>query len=261
MSYSNSSNTTSSKLSPAQIYGDANLIFIRYHAQIETKPNGQKKIGGIRPAFSKIKEQINYKSGSGDYYSLLMGREFKPGRWSILLDFDNKADDVSQSGVVLAKEILNMDQYDAPKQKTPSGGLHYIFYVDAQQKEHITSRTTITYQDAVYNMDVKFKNGLCNCAPSKIEGYGKYTWTKGSAERLKNIPKLPDELFDMIKKAPPNRQRPPKPPLPLEGPLRHPRPQQQPQPPPPKSFRISRLSAAASPSPSWTTTPPGSEWA
>ena len=64
MSYSNSSNTAS-KLSPAQIYGDANLIFIRYDAQIETKSNGHKKIGGSRPAFSKIKEQIKYKSGVG----------------------------------------------------------------------------------------------------------------------------------------------------------------------------------------------------
>jgi len=192
--YSNSSNTTTSKLSPAKIYGDAGLIYIRYHAQIETKPNGHKNISGTRPAFSKIKEQIDYSSKSGDYYSLLMGREFKPGRWSILLDFDNKDDETSQSGLVLAKK-LNMDQYDAPKQKTPSGGLHYIFYVDAQQKEHINSRTTITHQGVVYNMDVKFKNGLCNCAPSKIEGYGKYTWVKGSAERLKNIPKLPDELF------------------------------------------------------------------
>ena len=130
-----------------------------------------------------------------------MGREFKPGRWSILLDFDNKADDASHSGLDLVKK-LNMDQYDAPKQKTPSGGLHYIFYVDAQQKDHITSRTTIPNQGVVYNMDVKFKNGLCNCAPSKIEGYGKYTWTKGASERLKNIPKLPDELFEMIKVAP-----------------------------------------------------------
>ncbi|MFM7851135.1 MAG: hypothetical protein ACKO96_04275, partial [Flammeovirgaceae bacterium] len=30
-----------------QIYGDANLVFIRFHAQIESKPNGQKKIAGI----------------------------------------------------------------------------------------------------------------------------------------------------------------------------------------------------------------------
>jgi hypothetical protein len=81
------------------------------------------------------------------------------------LDFDRKSDETSQSGVVLAKEKLNMDQHDAPKQKTPSKGLHYIFYVDDQQKKHISSRTTITYQGVKYNMDVMFKNGLCNCAP------------------------------------------------------------------------------------------------
>ena len=51
-------------------------------------------------------------------------------------------------------------------------------------------------------MDVKFKNGLRNCAPSKIEGYGKYAWTKGAAERFKNTPKLPDELFEMKKGCP-----------------------------------------------------------
>ena len=55
------------KLSPGQIYGDAGLLYIRYHARIETKPNGQKKIGGSRPPFSKIKKQIDYESGSGDY--------------------------------------------------------------------------------------------------------------------------------------------------------------------------------------------------
>ncbi|MFM7981410.1 MAG: hypothetical protein ACKPKO_19050, partial [Candidatus Fonsibacter sp.] len=40
-------------------------------------------------------------------------------------------------------------------------------------------------------MDVKFKNGLCNCAPSKLEGHGTYAWIKGASERLKNISKLP----------------------------------------------------------------------
>ena len=39
--------------------------------------------------------------------------------------------------------------------------------------------------------------------PSKIEDYGEYAWTKGSPERLHNIPKLPDELFDMIRSTPP----------------------------------------------------------
>ncbi|MFM7981203.1 MAG: hypothetical protein ACKPKO_17995, partial [Candidatus Fonsibacter sp.] len=120
---------------------------------------------------------------------------------SVLLDFDNKAEETTHSGLDFVNK-LDMDQYDAPKQKSPSGGLHYIFYVDAQQKGRITARTTIPYQGAVYNTDVKFKNGLCNCATSKIEGYGKYAGTRGSPERLKNIPKLFDELFEMIKVAP-----------------------------------------------------------
>ncbi len=80
------------KLSPHQIYGYVGLIYIRYHAKIKTKSNGQKKIGGSRPSFSKITKEIDYGSGSGDYYSLLLGREFKPGRWSILLVFDQKAE-------------------------------------------------------------------------------------------------------------------------------------------------------------------------
>ncbi|MFM7988772.1 MAG: hypothetical protein ACKPKO_56605, partial [Candidatus Fonsibacter sp.] len=87
-----------------------------------------------------------------------------------------KAEEATQSGLDLAKK-LNMDQYYAPKQKAPSGGLHYIFYDDAQQKGHITACTTRTYQGAVYNMDGKFNNVLCKCSPSKIEGYGKYEWT------------------------------------------------------------------------------------
>ncbi|MFM7984915.1 MAG: hypothetical protein ACKPKO_36900, partial [Candidatus Fonsibacter sp.] len=57
-------------------------------------------------------------------------------------------------------------------------------------------------------MDVKFKNGMCTCAPSKVEGYGKYAWTKGASARLKNIPKLPNELFEMIKVAPPPQPTP-----------------------------------------------------
>ena len=51
-------------------------------------------------------------------------------------------------------------------------------------------------------MGVKFKSGLCNCAPSNIEGYGKYTWTKGSAAKLLDIPKFPEELFEIIRCTP-----------------------------------------------------------
>ncbi|MFM7988503.1 MAG: hypothetical protein ACKPKO_55240 [Candidatus Fonsibacter sp.] len=78
--------SVAAKLSPVQIYGDARLIDIRYDAPIEAKPNGQMKIEGSRPAFSKITKKVDYSSRFGNYYSLLMGLEFKPGRWSILLD-------------------------------------------------------------------------------------------------------------------------------------------------------------------------------
>jgi hypothetical protein len=46
-------------------------------------------------------------------------------------------------------------------------------------------------------VDVKFTNQLCNCAPSKIEGYGAYKWTNPS--KLRRIPPLPLELFNMTK--------------------------------------------------------------
>ena len=48
-------------------------------------------------------------------------------------------------------------------------------------------------------MDVKFKNSLCNCAPTKIEGFGRYQW-EPELSRLQNIPDLPKVLFDLIKK-------------------------------------------------------------
>jgi hypothetical protein len=118
-----------------------------------------------------------------------MGREFKPGRFAVLLDFDNKADETSKSGLDLM-DLLDMDQYDAPKQYTPSGGYHYIFYVNEKQKDHIGSPCGIMYKGSKYAMDVKFRNGLCNCFPSKIEGYGAYKWE--DPHQLLDIPQLPE---------------------------------------------------------------------
>ncbi len=46
-------------------------------------------------------------------------------------------------------------------------------------------------------MDVKFKKGLCNLQPIKIDGYGKYKF-ENPFTLMKGIPKLPDELFEMI---------------------------------------------------------------
>ena len=198
-----------------ELYKDSGLIYIRYHARIEEKPNGQKKIGGNRPAFSKIQQQLPYKKGDGEYFSLLMGREYKPGRWAVLLDFDNKEDENCKSGLELAK-LLNMDQYGAPKQTTPSGGLHYIFYVDSEQASRTPSPVGVVHNGVKYNMDVKFRNGLCNCQPSKIENYGSYKWVNPG--KLLNIPKLPPAILDMISTKPTPSPRTPNPRAPMPVP-------------------------------------------
>ena len=188
------------KPTSAQLYAEAGLIYIRAPSKVETKTDGKTKKIRANP-YPKdrnlITEQPKYNKGSGDYYALLMGREFRPGRFVLLLDFDNKEEEGSENGMKLLDK-LQMDSRGAPCQKTPSGGKHYLVYANAVQKESITARTTITYQGVKYNMDVKFKNGLCNCTPTKIEGYGKYIWTAGSAEKLKNIPQLPKDLFELI---------------------------------------------------------------
>jgi len=176
-------------------------MYIRFDAPIEDKPNGQKKIGhGRGPSYSKLEKQPIYKKGDGRYYSLLMGREFKPGRFVILLDFDNKEDETSKNGLELIRK-LKMNKRGAPKQSTPSGGFHYLFYVDGEQRDQINSKTTIMYEGTKYNMDVKFKNSLCNCQPSKIDDYGKYEWD--DPYKLLDIPKLPDDLFELIRTPPP----------------------------------------------------------
>ena len=174
------------KQNHSTLYNGAGLIYIRAPSRVETKTNKQKKIRAnpYPPDRHLITEQPKYGPGDGDYFALLMGREFRPGRFVILLDFDNKEADGAVNGMQLIKK-LRMSQYGAPCQRTPSDGEHYLFYVDASQKDSITDKNTIMYEGVKYNMDVKFKNALCTCAPTKIEGYGNHAWTKGSFEKCK----------------------------------------------------------------------------
>ena len=124
-----------------EIYRASSILHLRFNAKTEEKQNGQKKIAGKCPWFSKLVEQPVYSSEDGRYYSLLMGREFKPGRFAILLDFDNKVEGDIRNGLELA-ETLKMDSYNAPKQTTPSGGLHYLFYLDTKQAGQVQGGTT-----------------------------------------------------------------------------------------------------------------------
>jgi len=81
-----STSETHTKMTYSQLYGKAGLMYIRFDAGIESKPNGQKKIGhGRGPSYSKLEKQPTYKKGDGRYYSLLMGREFKSVRFVVSL--------------------------------------------------------------------------------------------------------------------------------------------------------------------------------
>ena len=120
------------------LHNGAGLIYIRAPSKAETRTNGQQKIkANPFPNRALSKGQPKYGPNSGDYYALLMGREFLLWRFVLLLDFDNK-DDGAVNGMQLI-EKLNMDQYGAPCQKTSSGGKHYFFYAErsAERANHI----------------------------------------------------------------------------------------------------------------------------
>jgi len=182
------------------------LLYIRCRADIEVQESGKCKIGGNRPAFSKILKQPMYNCTSGPYYSLLTGREYQKDRFLILIDVDAKEEGETRNGLELM-ELLNFDQYGAPKQATPSKGFHYLFYADPEQKQNLpAARTTLQYQGKTYNVDMKFTNQLCNCEPSVIvspetgKEYVRYKWL--NPEKLADIPRLPDAIFELVRKAP-----------------------------------------------------------
>ena len=83
-------------------------------------------------------------------------------QYAILLDCESKVEGDTKNGLDLVN-ALDMDQYVAPKQHTPSGGLQYIFYVDGEQAKRISSLTGLKYKGISNNMVVQFQIGLCNC--------------------------------------------------------------------------------------------------
>ena len=124
-----------------------------------------------------------------------MGREYRPGKHLMLLDIDDKDEEGTENGLEFQR-LLDLDRFGAPKQRTPSGGLHYLFHVDEAMADRVRNRTTLRYRGVTYNVDVKFRNALMNCAPSTIDDYGSYEWV--NPKRLAEIPRLPDDLFDIV---------------------------------------------------------------
>ena len=55
----------------ANLYGNANLFYIRAPAKVETRTNGQQKVkANPFPNHALIKEQPKYDEKGGNYYAL-----------------------------------------------------------------------------------------------------------------------------------------------------------------------------------------------
>ncbi|MFM7989948.1 MAG: hypothetical protein ACKPKO_62605 [Candidatus Fonsibacter sp.] len=52
-------------MKPSEIYKESGIMYIRYDDIIEERQNGKNNIGGARPTFSKMNEQVDYGQGSG----------------------------------------------------------------------------------------------------------------------------------------------------------------------------------------------------
>ena len=59
-------------------------MYIRYDGKIEDRANDQQEIAGNIPTYINMKKQVEYEFSSGKFYSLLMGRKFKPDQYAIL---------------------------------------------------------------------------------------------------------------------------------------------------------------------------------
>ena len=82
----------------SQIYHESGLMYIRYDGKIEDRATGQQEIAGNRPMYKKMIKQVEYEICSTKFHSLLMGREFKPDQYAILLDFENKVEGDTKNG-------------------------------------------------------------------------------------------------------------------------------------------------------------------
>ena len=117
-------------------------MYIRYDGKVEDRDNGQKKKACNRCAYSKMNEQVEYKVGSGKFYSLLMGRDFKPDQYAIFWDFANKVEGDTKSGFDFVDEV-DMDQYDAPKSTHTIRRL--TLYILRERRASLANRITDVY--------------------------------------------------------------------------------------------------------------------
>jgi hypothetical protein len=153
--------------------------------------------------------------GLDNTIAMMMGHEYAPDRFIILIDVDNKNKTINPitksfiyNGFDLWNKLKAIDPTieDTPRETTPSKGLHAYYYITRDMMRFIPSsaQTIMKYENQEYAIDYKFTNQPAVCCPSSFKKgcvTVKYKWIGAPiyAEPIKNIKKLPDVIFNLFK--------------------------------------------------------------
>jgi hypothetical protein len=150
-----------------------------------------------------LKNNFGFNNGIG----LIMGQKIDDDKFIIGVDFDNKdsLDDngniIIENGMSVRKRLYKQhkNKPDTLMQKTPTGGLHEMYYVDEKTKNEICGHNKISIDNKKVHIDIKFEGGFLLCSPSYYHiGEEKYQY-KWKNKDLDNIKELPDFWIDILK--------------------------------------------------------------
>lgn len=139
--------------------------------------------------------------------AMMMGHEYMPSRFIILVDVDNKEENGKLNGFKLWDKLKAIDKTieDTPSELTPNKGKHFYYYLTPEMAKYMQkcSENGLTYEGIQYGIDIKMWNQPSFCAPSqRNEGARvcKYEWIgKPIYERVNEIKQLPDIIFNLFR--------------------------------------------------------------
>ena len=190
----------------ADIYDRLNYFFL----MIKEK-DGKKSVKPPEKwTESKKENPIINEYGFNNGVGLIMGQKIEDDKYIIGVDFDNKdtkdKDDniIVENGMTIRKKLYKEHNYkpDTIMQKTPTGGIHEMYYVNEKMKELLSCQNGIYIDNKKVHIDVKFESGFLICDPSyyhiEDEKYA-YKWVNNDLDDIKQLPSF---WLDILKNQP-----------------------------------------------------------
>lgn len=146
--------------------------------------------------------EYGFNTGVG----IITGQKIYDNKYIIGVDFDNKDtieenNIIIKNGIDIRKDLYKLHKYkpNTVMQKTPTGGLHEIYYIDEETKNLINGHNKIMINNNKVHIDIKFENGFLLCDPSYYYVQSKkmsYKWINNNVDDIKP---LPDFWIDILK--------------------------------------------------------------